>query len=52
MTDAQKAAQEILQMLQRHGVVYVNRVLFEGRSPQELEAIQQRIQRIIDKNLC
>lgn len=51
-TSADEKAEEILRMLQRHGVVYVNRVLFEGKSPSELEAIKMRIRQIIDRHFC
>jgi predicted O-methyltransferase YrrM len=40
---------EILRLLQKHGVVYVNRVLFEGQSPTELEALKGRIRNVINK---
>jgi hypothetical protein len=40
---------EILQLLQRHGVVYVSKVLFEAKSPTELEALKKRIQNVINK---
>jgi hypothetical protein len=43
---------EILQLLQRHGVVYVNRVLFENQSPTELEALKGRVRAVIDKYNC
>jgi predicted O-methyltransferase YrrM len=43
---------EILQLLQRHGVIYVNRVLFEGKSPTELAALKERIRNVIFKYNC
>jgi predicted O-methyltransferase YrrM len=49
---SEEVAEEILRLLQRHGVVYVNRVLFEGKSSAELAAIKERIRRVIDKNMC
>lgn len=45
-----KTAEEILQMLQRYGVIFVNRVLFEGRSPEQLQILKGRIQQVIDKH--
>lgn len=46
---AARIVDEILQLLQRHGVIYVNKVLFEGQSPTELEALKKRIQAVVDK---
>lgn len=54
MTDAEKAAQEILEIFQASntGVVYINPLLFEGQSVAEVEEVKKRVRRIIDKHMC
>jgi len=52
MTDAQKAAAEILEMLQEHGVTFVNELLFVGKAPADIEHIKEHIRNIIDRHMC
>ena len=51
MTDAERAAAEILELFARagSGVVFVSPLLFKGRSVAEVENVKERIRAIIKK---
>lgn len=54
MTDAERAAEEILQLFTeaQTGAVFVNPRLFEGKTQEQIRLVKERVRQVIDRHMC